>query len=118
MVLSGISAPLAGGLAAALTAALAGTAASATAASALSGASLLLGGLMAGYLTAGAVQVRMVTQLAVGHGQVPGRAQWAERLALAGAVGAWELVGLVSVLIAIAVIILTGRARRAGAVTR
>jgi hypothetical protein len=33
-------------------------------------------------------------------------------------VGVWELAGLVSVLIAIAVIILTGRARRAGAVTR
>ncbi len=118
LVLAGVSAPLAGGLAAALTAALAGTAAKATAASALSGASLLLGGLMTGYLAAGAVQVRMVTQLAVGPGQVPGRTQGAERLALAGAVGAWELVGLVSVLIAMAVIILTGRARRAGAVTR
>jgi hypothetical protein len=114
LVLAGIGAPLAGGLAAALTAALAGTAAEATAASALSGASLLLGGLMTGYLAAGAVQVRMVTQLAAG----PGHTQAAERLALAGAVGVWELAGLVSVLIAIAVIILTGRARRAGAVTR
>ncbi|HEX4257925.1 MAG TPA: hypothetical protein VH089_22735, partial [Streptosporangiaceae bacterium] len=122
LVLAGVSAPLAGGLAAALTAALTGTAAKATAASALSGASLLLGGLMTGYLAAGAVQVRMVTQLAVGQGQgqgsSPGQTQATERLALAGAVGVWELVGLVSVLIAIAVIILTGRARRAGAVTR
>jgi hypothetical protein len=114
LVLGGISAALAGGLAAALTAALAGTAAEATAASALSGASLLLAGVMTGYLAAGAVQVRMVTQLAAG----PGRTQAAERLALAGAVGVWELAGLVSGLIAIGVIILTGRARRAGAVTR
>jgi MFS family permease len=122
LVLAGVSAPLAGGLAAALTAALTGTAAKATAASALSGASLLLGGLLTGYLAAGAVQVRMVTQLAAGPGQgqgnSPGYTQAGERLALAGAVGVWELVGLVSVLIAIAVIILTGRARRAGAVTR
>jgi hypothetical protein len=114
LVLAGISAALAGGLAAALTAALAATAAEATAASALSGASLLLGGVLAGYLAAGAVQVRMVTQLAAG----PGHTQAAERLALAGAVGVWELAGLVSVLIAMAVIILAGRARRAGAVTR
>jgi hypothetical protein len=122
LVLAGISAPLAGGLAAALTAALAGTAAKATAASALSGASLLLGGVMTGYLAAGAVQVRMVAQLAASpgatQGATPGATQAAERLALAGAVGVWELAGLVSVLIAIAVIILTGRARRAGAVTR
>jgi hypothetical protein len=126
LVLAGVSAPLAGGLAAALAAALLGTAAKATAASALSGASLLLGGLMTGYLAAGAVQVRMVTQLAAGQGPGPGQGQGnspgytqaGERLALAGAVGVWELVGLVSVLIAIAVIILTGRARRAGAVTR
>ncbi len=119
LVLAGISAPLAGGLAAALTAALIGTAAEAaaaeaTAASALSGASLLLSGVMTGYLAAGAVQMRMVTQLASG----PGHTQAGARLALAGAVGVWELAGLVSVLIAIAVIILTGRARRAGAVTR
>jgi hypothetical protein len=105
LVLAGVSAPLAGGLAAALTAALAG----ASRASALAGASLLLGGVMTGYLAAGAVQVRMVTQVATPGG---------ERLALAGAVGVWELAGLVSVLIAMAVIFLTGRARRAGAVTR
>jgi hypothetical protein len=67
-----------------------------------------------------------VTQLAAtqtlgqttGQGPSPGTLQAGERLALAGAVGVWELAGLVSVLIAIAVIILTGRARRAGAVTR
>jgi hypothetical protein len=124
LVLAGVSAPLAGGLAAALTAALTGTEAPGTKApgtettvpkaSALSGASLLLSGVMTGYLAAGAVQVRMVTQLAAGSNHP----QAGERLALAGAVGAWELAGLVSVLIAIAVIILTGRARRAGAVTR
>ena len=110
LVLAGVSAPLAGGLAAALTAAQP----TVSRASALSGASLLLGGVMTGYLAAGAVQVRMVTQLPAGSNH----AQAGERLALAGAVGVWELAGLVSVLIAIAVIILTGRARRAGAVTR
>jgi hypothetical protein len=51
-------------------------------------------------------------------GAIHGAGQAGERLALAGAVGVWELAGLVSVSIAIAVIILTGRARRAGAVTR
>ena len=88
-------------------------AAATSVASALTGASLLLTGVMTGYLAAGAVQVRMVSQLA----RPPGATEAAERLALAGAVGVWELAGLVSVLIAIAVIILTGRARRAGVVT-
>jgi hypothetical protein len=60
------------------------------------------------------VPVRMVTRLAA----APGQARGAEQLALAGAVGVWELAGLVSLVIAIAVIIVTGRARRAGAVTR
>jgi hypothetical protein len=110
LVLAGVSAPLAGGLAAAMTAALA----EASAASALSGVSLLLAGLMTGYLASGAVQVRMVTQLAA----APAHLQAADRLALAGAVGVWELAGLFSVLFAIAVTILTARARRAGAATR
>lgn len=110
LVLAGIGAPLAGGLAAAMTAAVTET----TAASALSGVSLLLAGLLAGYLAAGAVQVRMVAQLAA----APGHRQAAERVALASAVGIWELAGLASVLIAIAVIILTRRVRRAGAATR
>jgi hypothetical protein len=114
LVLAGISAPLAGGLAAALTAGLIGIPYEATAASALSGVSLLMAGLLTGYLAAGAVQVRMVTQLATAHGG----GQAAERMALGGAVGVWELAGLVSVMMAIAVIILTGRARRAGAGTR
>jgi hypothetical protein len=85
-----------------------------SAASALSGVSLLLAGLLAGYLAAGAVQVRMVAQLAA----APGDPQAAERVALASAVGIWELAGLASVLIAIAVIIVTRRVRRAGAATR
>jgi hypothetical protein len=110
LVLAGVSAPLAAGLAAAMTAALAESGV----ASALSGVSLLMAGLMTGYLASGAVQVRMVTQLTAG----PADLQAAERLALAGAVGVWELVGLLSVLMAIAVIILTGRARRAGAAAR
>jgi hypothetical protein len=114
LVVAGVSAPLAGGLAAAMTAALAGAAAAGTAASALSGVSLLLAGLMTGYLGAGAVQVRMVTQLAA----IPGHARGPERLALASAAGVWELAGLVSLVIAITVVILTARARRAGAVTR
>jgi hypothetical protein len=110
VVLAGISAPLAGGLAAALTAALADT----CVASALSGVSLLLAGLMTGYLASGAVQVRMVTQLT--GGAADPRA--AERLALAGAVGVWELAGLFSVLIAIGVTFLTGWARRTRAPAR
>jgi hypothetical protein len=104
LVLAGVSAPLAAGLAAALTAALA----DAGLASALSGVSLLLAGLMTGYLASGAVQVRMVAQVA---GQAAGH-QAEERLALAGALGVWELAGLFSVLIAIGVTFLTGWARR------
>jgi hypothetical protein len=110
VVLAGVSAPLAGGLAAAMTAALA----EAGVASALSGVSLLVAGLLTGYLASGAVQVRMVTHLTVG----PAELQAAERLALASAVGVWELAGLFSVFVAIAVIFLTGRARRAGAADR
>jgi hypothetical protein len=110
VVLAGVSAPLVGGLAAAMTAALA----EAGVASALSGVSLLVAGLLTGYLASGAVQVRMVTHLTVG----PAQLQAAERLALAGAVGVWELAGLFSVFVAIAVIFLTGRARRAGAAMR
>jgi hypothetical protein len=106
LVLAGVSAPLAAGLAAALTAALAESGV----ASALAGVSLLLAGLMTGYLAAGAVQVRMVTDLTVGSA--------AERTALAGAVGVWELAGLFSLLLAIAVIFLTGKARRSGADAR
>ena len=44
--------------------------------------------------------------------------QAAERLALASAVGVWELAGLFSVFVAVAVIFLTGRARRTGAAAR
>jgi hypothetical protein len=110
VVVAGVSAPLAGGLATAMTAALA----EAGVASALSGVSLLVAGLLTGYLASGAVQVRMVTHLTVG----PGELQAAERLALASAVGVWELAGLFSVFVAIAVIFLTGRARRAGAAGR
>ncbi len=110
VVLAGVSAPLAGGLAAAMTAALA----EAGVASALSGMSLLVAGLLTGYLASGAVQVRMVTHLTVG----PAELQAAERLALASAVGVWELAGLFSVFVALAVIFLTGRARRAGAAMR
>jgi hypothetical protein len=110
VVLAGVSAPLAGGLAAAMTAALA----EAGVASALSGMSLLVAGLLTGYLASGAVQVRMVTHLTVG----PAELQAAERLALASAVGVWELAGLFSVFVALAVIFLTGRARRAGAAGR
>ena len=110
VVLAGVSAPLAGGLAAAMTAALA----EAGMASALSGVSLLVAGLLTGYLASGAVQVRMVTHLTVG----PAELQAAERLALASAVGVWELAGLFSVFVALAVIFLTGRARRAGAAGR
>ncbi len=110
VVVAGVSAPLAGGLAAAMTAALA----EAGVASALSGMSLLVAGLLTGYLASGAVQVRMVTHLTVG----PAELQAAERLALASAVGVWELAGLFSVFVAIAVIFLTGRARRAGAAMR
>ena len=110
VVLAGVSAPLAGGLAAAMTAALA----EAGVASALSGVSLLVAGLLTGYLASGAVQVRMVTHLTVG----PAELQAAERLALASAVGVWELAGLFSVFVALAVIFLTGRARRAGAAMR
>jgi hypothetical protein len=110
VVLAGVSAPLAGGLAAAMTAALA----EAGVASALSGVSLLVAGLLTGYLASGAVQVRMVTHLTVG----PAELQAAERLALASAVGVWELAGLFSVFVALAVIFLTGRARRAGAASR
>jgi hypothetical protein len=110
VVLAGVSAPLAGGLAAAMTAALA----EAGVASALSGVSLLVAGLLTGYLASGAVQVRMVTHLTVG----PAQLQAAERLALASAVGVWELAGLFSVFVAIAVIFLTGRARRTGAAAR
>ena len=110
VVLAGISAPLAGGLAAAMTAALA----EAGVASALSGVSLLVAGLLTGYLASGAVQVRMVTHLTVG----PAELQAAERLALASAVGVWELAGLFSVFIAVAVIFLVGRARRAGTAAR
>jgi hypothetical protein len=110
VVLAGVSAPLAGGLAAAMTAALA----EAGVASALSGVSLLVAGLLTGYLASGAVQVRMVTHLTVG----PAQLQAAERLALASAVGVWELAGLFSVFVALAVIFLTGRARRAGAAGR
>ena len=114
LVLAGVSAPLAGGLAAALTAALA----DAGMASALSGVSLLLAGLMTGYLASGAVQVRMVTQLAPG-GAVQAAAERAgERLALAAALGVWELAGLFSVLIAIGVTFLTGWARRTRAPAR
>jgi hypothetical protein len=112
LVLAGVSAPLAAGLAAALTAALA----DAGLASALSGVSLLLAGLMTGYLASGAVQVRMIAQATA---QVTGQAaaqpaaqRGAERLALAGALGVWELAGLFSVLIAIGVTFLTGWARR------
>jgi hypothetical protein len=110
VILAGVSAPLAGGLAAAMTAALA----EAGVASALSGMSLLVAGLLTGYLASGAVQVRMVTHLTVG----PAELQAAERLALASAVGVWELAGLFSVFVALAVIFLTGRARRAGAAMR
>jgi hypothetical protein len=110
VVLAGVSAPLAGGLAAAMTAALA----EAGVASALSGVSLLVAGLLTGYLASGAVQVQMVTHLTVG----PAELQAAERLALASAVGVWELAGLFSVFVAIAVIFLTGRARRTGAAAR
>ena len=110
VVLAGVSAPLAGGLAAAMTAALA----EAGVASALSGVSLLVAGLLTGYLASGAVQVRMVTRLTVG----PAELQGAERLALASAVGVWELAGLFSVFIAVAVIFLIGRARRAGTAAR
>jgi hypothetical protein len=110
VVLAGVSAPLAGGLAAAMTAALA----EAGVASALSGVSLLVAGLLTGYLASGAVQVRMVTHLTVG----PAELQAAERLALASAVGVWELAGLFSVFIAVAVIFLIGRARRAGTADR
>jgi hypothetical protein len=110
VVLAGVSAPLAGGLAAAMTAALA----EAGVASALSGVSLLVAGLLTGYLASGAVQVRMVTHLTVG----PAELQAAERLALASAVGVWELAGLFSVFIAVAVIFLIGRARRAGTAAR
>ena len=110
VVLAGVSAPLVGGLAAAMTAALA----EAGVASALSGVSLLVAGLLTGYLASGAVQVRMVTHLTVG----PAQMQAAERLALASAVGVWELAGLFSVFVAVAVIFLTGRARRAGAAMR
>ncbi len=110
VVLAGVSAPLAGGLAAAMTAALA----EAGVASALSGMSLLVAGLLTGYLASGAVQVRMVTHLTVG----PAELQAAERLALASAVGVWELAGLFSVFVALTVIFLTGRARRAGAAMR
>jgi hypothetical protein len=110
VVLAGVSAPLVGGLAAAMTAALA----EAGVASALSGVSLLVAGLLTGYLASGAVQVRMVTHLTVG----PAQLQAAERLALASAVGVWELAGLFSVFVAIAVIFLTGRARRTGAAAR
>jgi len=55
-----------------------------------------------------------VTHLTVG----PAELQTAERLALASAVGVWELAGLFSVFVALAVIFLTGRARRAGAASR
>jgi hypothetical protein len=110
VVLAGVSAPLVGGLAAAMTAALA----EAGVASALSGVSLLVAGLLTGYLASGAVQVRMVTHLTVG----PAELQAGERLALASAVGVWELAGLFSVFVAVAVIFLTGRARRAGAADR
>jgi hypothetical protein len=110
VVLAGVSAPLAGGLATAMTAALA----EAGVASALSGVSLLVAGLLTGYLASGAVQVRMVTHLTVG----PAELQAAERLALASAAGVWELAGLFSVFIAVAVIFLIGRARRAGTAAR
>ncbi|MBV9794348.1 MAG: hypothetical protein JO016_10455 [Actinobacteria bacterium] len=119
VVLAGVSAPLAAGLAAALTAALAETGV----AGALSGVSLLLAGLMTGYLASGAVQVRMVTQAVTQLAASPAARQaapaaqqtaqqTAQRLALAGAVGVWELAGLFSVLIAIGVTFLIGRARR------
>ena len=101
-VLAGVCLPLAAGLTAAITAALSG----ATAASALSGVSLLLAGLMTGYLAAGSVQVRMVLRLAA--------APPAARGALAGAAGLWELAGAGSVVAAMTVIFIAGRACRAG----
>jgi hypothetical protein len=121
LVLAGVSVPLAAGLAAALTAALADAGDNGLA-GALCGVSLLLAGLMTGYLASGAVQVRMVTQLAAGpaaRAAAGGAAQQAgERLALAGALGVWELAGLFSVLIAIGVTFLTGWARRTRAPAR
>lgn len=105
-VLAGISALLAGGLTAAMTAALA----DATAATALSGVSLMLAGLMTGYLAAGAVQVRMVIR--------PATAPLAARDALSGAAGVWDLAGASCVIIVFAVIILAGWACRAGAAAR
>ena len=84
-VLAVICVPLAGGLAAALTAALRGTrgAASGTA-GAMAGAVLLLTGLVAGYLAAGAMQVRALT----GVTSAPG-----VQHALVAAAGRWILVG-------------------------
>jgi hypothetical protein len=114
LVLAGVSAPLAAGLTAALAAALA----DAGLASALSGVSLLLAGLMTGYLASGAVQVRMVTQLTAKPALGPAVQQAEERLALAGALGVWELASLFSVLIAIGVTFLTGWARRTRAPAR
>jgi hypothetical protein len=48
----------------------------------------------------------------------PAAQRGAERLALAGALGVWELAGLFSVLIAIGVTFLTGWARRTRAPAR
>jgi hypothetical protein len=97
--LAGVGAVLCGGLAAAMTAALA----DATAAGALASVSLMLSGLMTGYVAVGAVQVRMVAGLAPAPPAVRG--------ALTGAVGLWELGGAAALLIAMTGIIIAGRAR-------
>ena len=94
-VLAIICVPLAGGLAAALTAALRGTrgAASGTA-GAMAGAVLLLTGLVAGFLAAGAMQVRALTGVTsapgVQHALVSAAGRWV--LVAAGTAAAFALV--------------------------
>jgi hypothetical protein len=123
--------PLAGGLGAALAAALG----EATAAGALSGLTILLSGVLTGYLAAGAIQIRMVAAVtatasaaaASGGAASGGAASGASgavtpavtgaavRGALVRAASVWELAGALAAMVAILSVFLVRRACRGGA---
>jgi hypothetical protein len=101
---------LCGGLAMALSAAVA----EATPAGAMAGLSLALGGALTGYLVAGAIQIRMVGSLTSAGGADPGADPGAAAVAqaLSRALGWWDVAAAAAVVVAAAGIFLLARARR------